>query len=255
MSKVWAKAVLNSNAVILDTETTGVYKDSQVIQLCVIDMQGNVLLDSLFRPTVEISSTAIATHHITKYHLRNAPMFTAMIDEVKGVLSGRTVIAYNISFDKRMLSQTLQAFNLDSAWFDKLDWQCAMRAYAEYLGVRNSPKLEGGDHSAKGDCLATLRVIREMARIDDAPVQVEPPKVCEIVATRPAPPPDMIDHMIKYLNRRIATLEPGKKGPGSDWLPWLVDMDKALKEADTVRIEILSKADLQSFLNIDSLEW
>src|SRR5689334_15154028 len=68
---------------------------------------------------------------------------------------------------------------------------------------------------------------------------------------RPAPPPDMVAHMIAYLNRRIASLKPGEKGPGVDWLPWLVDTDKALKEAQTVKIEILGRSDLEKFLSID----
>lgn len=169
MSKIWAQALLRSSAVILDTETSGVDKAAQVIQLCVIDMRGNTLFDSLFRPSVEIHPSALSVHHITKYRLRSAPLLTDVIDEVQGALSGRTAIAYNASFDKRMLGQTLRAFRLDMAWFERLDWQCAMRKYAEHLGVRNAPKLQGGDHSALGDCLATLKILRTMAEESDRP--------------------------------------------------------------------------------------
>lgn len=250
MTKTWAKAILNTNACILDTETTGTYKDSQVIQLCIIDMAGNVLFDSLFRPTVDIHSAAVAIHHITKYHLRNAPLWTDMIDDVEDVLRGRTVIAYNASFDKRMLAQTLQTFGLGGVWFDKLDWQCAMRAYAEFLGVRNSPKLTGGDHSAKGDAIATLRVIREMAGADE-PVAAETEAVCSCVTVRPAPPADMVTHMIAYLE----SLATKGRTPPDDWLPWLLNMDRALKAADVVQIEILGKSSMAKFLNIDELKW
>jgi DNA polymerase III subunit epsilon len=48
-------------------------------------------------------------------------------------------------------------------------WECAMRRYAAYVGEPSKPggyrsqKLPGGDHSALGDVLATLRLIEEVA--------------------------------------------------------------------------------------------
>ena len=49
-------------------------------------------------------------------------------------------------------------------------WECAMGWYSQYVGepgkrggYRNQ-KLPGGDHSALGDCRATLAVIETMAR-------------------------------------------------------------------------------------------
>ena len=159
----WAQQMLNDDAIILDTETTGVDRNAQVIQLSIIDMRGKTLFDSLLRPTCDIHPTATATHHLTKYHLRNAPLFSDVYEVVKSVLDGRTVVAYNVTFDKRMMCQTAAAFKLDKVWLEQLDWQCAMRAYAEHLGVKNAPKLGGGDHTALGDCLATLDLLRRMA--------------------------------------------------------------------------------------------
>ncbi len=47
---------------------------------------------------------------------------------------------------------------------------CAMVAYAQYVGEMNHKgtgykwhKLRGGDHTALGDCRATLGLIRRMA--------------------------------------------------------------------------------------------
>ena len=48
-------------------------------------------------------------------------------------------------------------------------WECAMRAYAAYVGERSkrggykNQKLVGGDHTALGDARVTLRLIRRMA--------------------------------------------------------------------------------------------
>jgi DNA polymerase-3 subunit epsilon len=49
-------------------------------------------------------------------------------------------------------------------------YACAMQKYAAYTGQLNTngrgyrmQKLQGGDHSALGDCAATLRLIQHMA--------------------------------------------------------------------------------------------
>lgn len=216
----WANQMLSSNAVILDTETTGGAKTDQVIQLSIIDMQGRALFDSLLRPTCEIHPMAAQVHGITKSRLRGAPTLPDMATEVKQAMTGRTIIAYNVSFDRRLILQTFATFSLDATWLEESDWQCAMRAYAEHLGVKNAPKLDGGDHSALGDCLATLKLIRSMAGFEDKKKEeVEQPKVMtghEIIALL-APPIEVIRHLeaVYEINRKN-----GKPVPEScvDWL-------------------------------------
>ncbi len=204
----WAKEIINSNAVILDTETTGGAKTDQIIQLSLVDMRGAVLFDSLFKPTCEINPMAAQVHHLTKQHLRNAPSFSDTYEVIKSTMEGRTIIVYNVSFDRRMLKQTVETFKLDSSWIERLDWQCAMRAHAEYLGVKNAPKLEGGDHSALGDCMATLALLRRMAGIEAKPVeQVEQTKSTKRTPASAeghdllaflAPPIELIEHLERY---------------------------------------------------------
>jgi DNA polymerase-3 subunit epsilon len=217
----WAQKLLNSNAVILDTETTGGAKTDQIIQLSIVDMTGRTLFDSLLRPTCAINPFAAKVHNLTERHLRNAPPFADVYEVVKSVLNERTVIAYNAPFDKRQLIQTATAFKLDADWIERLDWQCAMRAHAEYLGVKQGPGLEGGDHSALGDCLATLKLIRSMAGASETP-KVQPvaekpispaktfvsgPAGCELL-TILAPPLDLVDWLGRVFEAKQAKGEP-----------------------------------------------
>jgi DNA polymerase III epsilon subunit-like protein len=59
----WAQAALVDNrAVILDTETTGLDNQAQVIEIAVIDLVGITLFDTLIRPTIPVSSEATAVH-------------------------------------------------------------------------------------------------------------------------------------------------------------------------------------------------
>ena len=51
----FAQDVLNNknNYVILDTETTGLGDNDVIVQLGILDLNGNVLLDTLIKPTKE----------------------------------------------------------------------------------------------------------------------------------------------------------------------------------------------------------
>jgi DNA polymerase-3 subunit epsilon len=86
------------------------------------------------------------------------------------VLWGRRIIVYNASYDRRVWDGEVRSLGARGALAGELPaWECAMRRYAAYVGepskrggYRNQ-KLTGGDHSALGDALATLRLIEEMA--------------------------------------------------------------------------------------------
>lgn len=160
---IWARSMLRSNAVILDSETTGLEAHDQMIQLGMIDMQGNVLFDSLLKPTCRIHPGAAAVNGLTAAHVANAPTIGAVLEQIQPLLLARPVIIYNADFDSRMLGQSLAAYNLDRAWCSRVNFQCAMRVYGQMLGTRRWVKLEGGDHSALGDCRATLALLKRMA--------------------------------------------------------------------------------------------
>jgi DNA polymerase-3 subunit epsilon len=85
-------------------------------------------------------------------------------------LWGRRVIVYNASYDRRVWDAEVRSLGARGALAgEQPPWECAMRRYAAYVGEPSkrggyrSQKLTGGDHSALGDALATLRLIEEMA--------------------------------------------------------------------------------------------
>lgn len=165
----WAKSILaDPGAVILDTETTGLGCDDEIIEIAVVDISGAILLNTLIAPTCAIEPGASAVHGITGRDLANAPSWPDIHDRVAGILrSASRVVIYNAAFDVRMLNQTGERYGLDT--LDSGAYQCAMHWYAQFLGdwsdyhgdYRWQP-LAGG-HRALGDCLATLAVIQSMA--------------------------------------------------------------------------------------------
>lgn len=166
-TKEWAvRALRDECAVILDTETTGLGKEDQVIEIGVIDLAGNVLFERRVCPSVVIHPAAEAVHGITPAMVSDCPTFDQIAGELRQVIEGRRVLIYNAAFDLRLLRQTYRAFGLPCQWLNRVASDCVMRALAN--GGKWRP-LRGGDHSAVGDCRATLAVLKAAAGVHPCP--------------------------------------------------------------------------------------
>lgn len=163
MTNLWARTILQSSALILDTETTGLGGLDEVIQVGVIDMSGAVLFDRLLCPLAPISAGAQAVHGLTRERLADAPKWPEIDNDLWRVVAGRPILIYNAAFDRRMLEQTARAWRRSAAWLLAMRTECVMKAWTVYNGRRKFMALTGGDHTAIGDCRATLAVIRKMA--------------------------------------------------------------------------------------------
>jgi DNA polymerase-3 subunit epsilon len=175
---MWARqAVEESETLILDTETTGLDDHDEVIQLAIIDMQGNVLLYTLVRPTVSVGTEARAIHSITDEVLAQAPSFPDLYKTIAVLLGNRSVLAYHADFDRRILAQTCAKHGLPP--LEVATWDCVMERYARFWGERSKAGHDKpqslsaacmqqgievhGHHDAVKDCLLTLALIKAMA--------------------------------------------------------------------------------------------
>lgn len=185
-----ARAWLAANALILDTETTGLGDDAEVVELAVIDCAGAVLLDTLVRPSGPVPAEAAAIHGITDAMLAGAPTWSEIHARFCGLVEGRQVVIYSREFDVRVINQTARRYGLQAPQgFDlALDGSavhCAMQAYAEFYGAWSAEKgryrwqklstaaqQQGvtvtNAHRALGDCLMTLGLVRAMASTENA---------------------------------------------------------------------------------------
>ena len=166
------KDLCSSDAVILDTETTGVSNDARVIELAIIDMNGNVLFNSLFSIGEPLPDRISALTGITDEMLEGQAGFAEKIAEIRALLEGKTVIAWNADFDHKRI---WHEFGCACASQPLCDWQDAMSIYAYSCGKRSKwCKLQlakeemgiGGsqEHRAVGDCLDTLAVLQAACR-------------------------------------------------------------------------------------------
>lgn len=171
LAEAWARELLSRpDWVLLDTETTGLWNDAEIIQIGILGPDGEPILDTLCRPAGPIPPGATRIHGITDERVARAPRFEQIYPAFAEVLRGRTLIIYNVGYDRDMIRQTCERYGL--AVPEVVDWQCAMLMYAQWYGDWNDyrgnyrwQKLTGGDHSAIGDCRATYRLMQRMAGV------------------------------------------------------------------------------------------
>lgn len=163
----WAKTTLDQSFLIFDTETTGLSNFAEAIQIAIINQDGDKVFESLIKPLGKITPNAIAIYGIDNNSVKNAPQFKSVYSKLKTILEASKVLIYNAAFDQQILKQQCQLNSLSTINFNS---ECVMQWYSQYCGDWNDyyqnykwQKLPGGDHTALGDCQATLAVIKEMA--------------------------------------------------------------------------------------------
>lgn len=168
----WAwQQMQNPDALILDTETTGLGSEAEICQIAAIDLRGQVLINTLVRPVGSIPEDATAIHGISLKTVAEAITFKDLAQDVRSTLEGRTVLIYNRDYDHRLLRQSARLCGLDPqiAVPSSARFEDVMIPYSAWVGERGQykgyrwQKLPGGDHSALGDCRATRRVLFTMA--------------------------------------------------------------------------------------------
>jgi DNA polymerase III epsilon subunit-like protein len=169
----WCKQAVKNGLVVIDTETTDL--DGYVIQIAAVCCKtGDVLYESLVATEHQISSNAINIHGITPSRLENAPCSDYVADHLINMLSGKEWTAFNIDFDECAIKRTF-GDSLIKTMSDK----CAMRVAATVFGSTNRygsislndamqyAKVErsGNAHDAASDAIATVDVIRAIAKL------------------------------------------------------------------------------------------
>ena len=174
----WKKQLNRSDVLILDTETTGLDKAAEVIEVAVIDTLGQPVFEALCLPqsTVEIPRAASAIHGLTRKYLEEngARPWPQVHEELVEVLKpAKTVLAYNVEFDKRLLEQTSRRYRLQFPSKVRNSWRCILKDYRK-LQPNKSARLvdavrregakppRGKAHRALHDCQCVLAVMQSV---------------------------------------------------------------------------------------------
>ncbi|MEV0646338.1 3'-5' exonuclease [Phytomonospora sp. NPDC050363] len=197
----WARHVLaDPNAVVLDTETTGL--GGYLVEIAVVTTGGRMLLDELVDPGFAIPAGATRVHGIRDADVAGAMRWVDLYPKLVRALRGRHVIIYNSAFDLGVLAREIARADVahpsppSSAWrgvLNVLGWvfgirvrrpepfawlidlrdrtSCAMHAHAAWAGEWDDCRdhyrwhpLDGG-HRAAADVHAVLERLRQMAAL------------------------------------------------------------------------------------------
>jgi DNA polymerase-3 subunit epsilon len=142
-----AREKLALNPLYLDTETTGIERNSEIIEICIIDDMGQVVFESLVKPTRPISLDVTRIHGITNEMVKDALNWMSIWPQVRDVLAGRSVGIYNADFDLRMIKQTLEKFRMYWSATENFSSFCIMKLYAQYRGEWNNMRRSYRWHS------------------------------------------------------------------------------------------------------------
>jgi len=181
----WCQHVLSNPGqfVILDTETTGPKFGGQVCELAIVDPTGQVLFNSLLKPTCPIDPETSKFHGITDAMVASSPSFADAWDEIHAAIGTRAIIAYNVAFDRARTEETARAHGIP---FPSREWQCMMLKYADFYAAPNERGYGGPgwqrlanalpqqgvpftqEHRAFSDALAVVKLIQRLAELGDA---------------------------------------------------------------------------------------
>jgi len=174
-----ARQLLAEKPIYLDTETTGLSEDDEIVEIGIVDHDGKILLDELIKPARPIPLDAIRIHHITNEMVADSHSWIVLWPTIREFLFSRFVGIYNAQFDLRMMRQSMRGLpgQMSMNTFD------VMQLYARYWGEWDSRK--GGyryqslsaagaqakislpnSHRAVDDALLTREILMHIANAD-----------------------------------------------------------------------------------------
>ena len=178
-----AREILNLQPVVLDTETTGLGSYDEIIEIALVNHQGNVIYESLVRPTIEIPPDSTRINRISNEMVKSSPSWKEVWNQVQPLLSRKPVVIYNSEFDVRLMQQSHRIARIP--WTNVFTPVCLMKLYAAFLGEWNSYKndfrfvtlekagaLSGiqlpNSHRAADDTLLAYALLKHLASLNEA---------------------------------------------------------------------------------------
>ena len=118
-----------SKPLFFDTETIGGGREDQIIEIAFCDSDRHVIIDTLIYTDRPSSPGAFKVHRIYPHELLGKPTFIDIQPAIVQLIKGRTLYAYNASFDVRMMRQSGHKLRLQ-----QVDVKCLCKQFADFIG-------------------------------------------------------------------------------------------------------------------------
>ena len=176
----YPKLGLPDEFVVLDTETTGLGQDDEVVEIAILDSNANELYHSFFEPKAEVNYQAAQVTGLTNDRLVGQPKFIDEWPKIKEAIGSHLIAGHNLQYDRRLMQQTLEKqtgknhqAEMNALFENCIDsYQMAQRSsvakgkrslgqLCEAMGVEYPP-----NHRASHDCLGVLYVLQNFEQKD-----------------------------------------------------------------------------------------
>lgn len=198
-----AATLMAKEFVIIDFETTGL-EDAKPVSVCIINQKGDILLNTLINPGIPIPADATRIHGITDEMVASAPTFAELYVHFGVIMHGKHWVGFNLGFDKGVLISACRAICApapaqsgqtdvmplaSTVWGEWSNhWDDYKYVSLEYACWHSGVQVEAKAHSALGDCLRTLGVLKAIAGYTEPqpkPGAEAAPEVAESAAAAP----------------------------------------------------------------------
>lgn len=125
-----------SKTICFDTETTGLGKDAEILQLAIVNGLGEVLFNELIKPKRQTKwPPAEKVHHISPIMVEKCKTIDSYIPILTKIFNEAEVyIGYNLPYDIRMLKQS--GFPINYLYRDECQHIDIMKDFASVFGEK-----------------------------------------------------------------------------------------------------------------------
>lgn len=166
--------IVKDSCVVMDFDTTGYKPSDSIVEIVLMDYDGEMLYHSLVNPLKPIPKQASLINGITDDMVKDAPYFEQIVDDVLKVIGDRTIIFWNADFGRKIFCNELVRAKRslppkEGRWF------CPMLWYHKYVLNEQGrwPKLlvslteTGGHYAETGcnlekDCRAVIHILHAL---------------------------------------------------------------------------------------------
>ena len=150
--------------VIVDLETTGFNPSTcKIIEVAALDTITKKTFQSLINPGISIPIAVTELTGITNAEVKNFPYFYEVKQDLLKFIHNKTIIGYNVAFDKRFLVKEDNRFSCYSykdylKYIRKLDYDfvnCKLHTVAKFFNLKISNR-----HRAMGDVNLVYQLIQ-----------------------------------------------------------------------------------------------
>lgn len=148
-----ARKIVAAQPLYVDTETTGLDRTDEIIEISIINDDGATLLETLIKPSKPIPLQASRIHGISNQDVQDARTWPVVWPTIRSLLFGRLIVFYNRDFDLRMMQQSHTRYNIP--WKENFNTFDLLKLYAEFRGQWDSTRRAYRFHSlanAGRDC-------------------------------------------------------------------------------------------------------